>query len=65
MARSLNSKGREELASLKQRVHRQNALGRIDPWDAVQLIEKIDDLDAFIVQMNEKDQDGKEDIFSV
>lgn len=65
MARSLNSKGREELRSFKTRVQRQLALDRIEQDEAEWLIAKINEIDAFVVTLNEKDQPGKEDIFSV
>ena len=65
MARSLNTRGREELASLRRRVQRQVALERVEPTDGQALIQKIDELDAMIIKTNEKDQPGKESYFSV
>lgn len=65
MARSLNTKGREELAQLKRRVIRQESLGRIDPVDADKLIKMIHELDAQIIKTNEVDQHNKENLFNV
>ena len=64
MARSLNTKGREELASLKRRVIRQESLERIHPSDAKKLIDKINELDALIIKTYEIDE-TKESYFSV
>ncbi|QFG08204.1 hypothetical protein PBI_GRETELLYN_66 [Gordonia phage GretelLyn] len=64
MARSLNTKGREELALVRKRVIRQEALGRISAYDARVLLDKINELDALIIKTNEQDQPDKE-TFSV
>ncbi|QXO13719.1 hypothetical protein SEA_DUMPTRUCK_65 [Gordonia phage DumpTruck] len=64
MARSLNTRGREELDLVRKRVIRQEALGRISSYDARKLKDKINELDALIIETNEKDQPGKE-TFSV
>ncbi|WPH58011.1 hypothetical protein SEA_LUCKYLEO_63 [Gordonia phage LuckyLeo] len=64
MARSLNTKGREELALVRKRVIRQEALGRISYHDARLLLDKINELDALIIKTNEQDQPDKES-FSV
>ncbi|QFG13573.1 hypothetical protein PBI_LAMBO_64 [Gordonia phage Lambo] len=64
MARSLNTKGREELALVRKRVIRQEALGRISAHDARVLLDKINELDALIIKTNEQDQPDKE-TFSV
>lgn len=64
MARSINTKGREELASLKRRVIRQESLERIHPSDAKKLIDKINELDALIIKTCEIDE-NKESYFSV
>lgn len=64
MARSLNDKGREELDALLKRVNRQHALSRITTEDQRKLVDKINELDALIIQTNEVNPDDKES-FSV
>lgn len=64
MARSLNDKGREELDALLKRVNRQHALRRITTEDQRKLVDKINELDALIIQTNEVNPDDKES-FSV
>jgi len=65
MARSLNTKGREELAVLRRRVVRQQSLERIHPADARKLIEKIDELDALIIKTYEIDENNQQESFNV
>lgn len=65
MARSLNTKGREELAALRRRVVRQQSLERIHPVDAKKLIEKIDELDALIIKTYEVDENNQQESFNV
>lgn len=64
MALSLNTKGRQELASLRKRVQRQIQLDRIHPSDGAKLIKMIDELDAAIIKTEEVDP-KKESLFSV
>lgn len=56
MAGSLKTIGLEELSRLRKRVLRQHQLGRISRGDKENLIEKMDDVEAYIVKMRE----GKE-----
>ena len=65
MARSLNTKGREELAVLRRRVVCQQSLERIHPADARKLIEKIDELDALIIKTYEIDENNQQESFNV
>ena len=59
MARSLQSRGLEELASLKKRVNRQHSLERISRQDRDILVAYIDDVEAKIIGMDEKqERDG-------
>lgn len=55
MARSLQSKGIEDLEAVKQRAMRQRALGRASREDCDWIVDKLDELIAFIVTMPEKD----------
>lgn len=56
MAGSLKTLGLEELSRLKKRVLRQHQLGRISRGDKENLVDKLDDVEAYIVKMKE----GKE-----
>lgn len=56
MAGSLKTLGMEELFRLRKRVLRQHQLGRITRGDRENLVTKIDDIEAYIVNMKE----GKE-----
>ena len=56
MARSLKDAGMEELSGLKRRVNRQHALQRIHRSDRDELVELIDQIEAKIVSMDEKEE---------
>lgn len=61
MARSIKTRGASELMSLKRRVIRQYALGRIYKTDHDRLIGDIDKLEAYIVNMRELNEQGQEE----
>lgn len=56
MARSLKDAGLEELLALKKRVNRQHALERIPRSSRDDLIDMIDGLETYIVNMDEKQE---------
>jgi hypothetical protein len=53
MVARLKDRGRDDLATFRARVLRLAALGRIAKSDADHLVEKVDELDAFIIKMSE------------
>jgi len=53
MAGSLKTMGLEELSKLRKRVLRQHSLGRITRGDKDNLVEKLDDVEAYIIKMRE------------
>jgi hypothetical protein len=53
MVARLKERGRDELASFRARVLRLAALGRISKYDADFIVERIDELDAFVIKMHE------------
>jgi hypothetical protein len=53
MVARLKDRGREDLAIFRARVLRLAGLGRISKGDASYLVDKVDELDAFIIRMNE------------
>ena len=53
MAGNLKTLGLEELNRLKRRVLRQHQLGRISRGDKDLLVDKLDDVEAFIIRMRE------------
>jgi hypothetical protein len=53
MVARLKERGRDDLAGLRARVLRLAALGRIAKGDADHIVDKIDELDAFIIKMYE------------
>lgn len=55
MARSLKTRGLEELGQLKRRVNRQHSLGRIGMADRDFLNDHIDQIEARIIRMDEKE----------
>ena len=61
MAKSLKTRGLDELLILKRRVNRQLGLGRISVVDADFLIEHVNEIEARIISMNEKNEDGEEE----
>ncbi|QSL67820.1 hypothetical protein [Nocardia phage P3.1] len=61
MARSLKSRGLEELRTLRRRVERQYALGRILRSDREFLVKHLDEVEARITKMSEKNENGMEE----
>lgn len=55
MARGLKSLGMEELGRLKRRVNRQYSLERITKPDKDFIVQRIDEIEARIVSMSEKE----------
>jgi hypothetical protein len=53
MVARLKDRGRDDLATFRARVLRLAALGRISKSDADHIVERIDELDAFIIKMSE------------
>jgi len=53
MARGLKTLGLLELAALSKRVKRQLALGRIGSRDAIYITERLNEVEARIVEMRE------------
>lgn len=56
MARSIKDAGLEELGSIKKRVNRQHTLERISRSTRDDLIDMIDELETYIVNMDEKQE---------
>lgn len=61
MARTLKSKGLEELRSLNRRIDRQYKLGRIGKKDWTNLISHGKAMEAIIVNMTEINEHGEEE----
>jgi hypothetical protein len=61
MAATLKSRGLMELSSLRRRVERQRALGRITGPDKVYLLYRIDEIEARIIEMHETNAEGEEE----
>lgn len=55
MARSLKTRGLEELGALKKRVNRQHLLGRIARSDRDALNALMDQIESHIIRMPEKE----------
>lgn len=53
MVARLKERGRDELASFRARVLRLAALNRISKGDADHIVARIDELDAFVIKMQE------------
>ncbi len=60
MARGLKTLGLEELDAFRKRVIRQRGLKRISRPDSEWILARVDELEARIVMMEEKDN-GEED----
>lgn len=58
--RSLKDVGMAEVAALRRRARRQLALGRALPEDVRYIVERLDQIEARIVSMQEFDEYGKE-----
>lgn len=56
MARSLKSRGVEDLKNVRQRAERQHALGRIGVHDRDEIVSRINKLIKHIVEMEEIDE---------
>lgn len=61
MARTLKSKGLEELRSLNRRIDRQYRLGRIGKKDWANLISHGKTMESIIVNMIELNEQGEEE----
>lgn len=61
MARSLKTRGLNDLHALRARTLRQRALGRIALADAEYLTERLDEMEARIVTMREQNENGEEE----
>jgi len=59
--RSIKVRGWEDLDRLKGRVKRVYSLGRIDKPTYLELSQRIDDLEAYIVNMRELNEQGEEE----
>lgn len=61
MARTLKTKGMEEVKSLKNRINRQYRLGRIGKKDWTSLFNNISEIEATITKMTELNEQGEEE----
>lgn len=59
MARSVKDAGMEELSALKKRVNRQHALERIHRNQRDDLVEMIENLEVYIVEVLDEKQEKK------
>ena len=53
MVARLKDRGRDDLATFRARVLRLAALGRISKGDADHIVARVDELDAYIIKMQE------------
>jgi hypothetical protein len=58
MALPLKTAGMAELSALRKRVKRQQAMERIDPQPASQILEHINQIESIIQAMREEGEDG-------
>lgn len=58
--RALKDVGVAEVSALRRRVRRLLALERVFPADAEYIVDRLDQIEARIVQMTETDEYGKE-----
>lgn len=56
MVKAIKYRAPKELGSLRKRVLRVQALGRVSPADADKVIKKIDDLEKTIDRIEEKEE---------
>lgn len=63
MAKSLKINGMNELVALRNRVKRQYGYGRITKADADYLVTRLNEVEAKIVNMQEKSPDLPEESF--
>lgn len=61
MARTLKTRGMQELNALRNRVRRQRALGRIDETTSRKLEEHCGEMEAIIVNCRELNELGEEE----
>lgn len=61
MARTLKTKGLEELRALRNRARRQQGLGRIGAADAEFIVSHLNAVEARIISMRENNENGKEE----
>jgi hypothetical protein len=61
MAHGLKTNGLDTLEDFRKRVKRQYALRRIDRHDHDVLLDKVDDLAAYVLRMNEVDPKLEDD----
>lgn len=61
MTRPLKDVGVREVATLRRRTRRLLALGRVFPADAAYIVERLDEIEARIVQMKEINEYGEEE----
>lgn len=61
MARTLKTRGMEELNALRNRGRRQRALGRIDAQTAARLDELLAEVETLIVNCRELNEQGEEE----
>lgn len=59
--RTLKDVGMSEVATLRRRVRRQLAMGRIFPEDAAYIVRRLDEVESRIVQMRETNEFGEEE----
>jgi hypothetical protein len=57
MARSLSTRGVEELTSVRNRAIRQHMLGRISAPDKEWVVERVEEVIAYIARINETGPD--------
>ncbi len=57
--RPLKTQGRAELETLRNRAGRQFGMGRITEPDYLYIRERLDEIDARIVEMEEINEDGR------
>jgi hypothetical protein len=58
MALPLKTAGMAELSALRKRVKRQQAMERIDPQPATEILTHIDQIESIIQTMREEGEDG-------
>lgn len=62
MARTLKTKGLEELDALRRRARRQQGLGRIGSKDAEYIVTRLNEVEARIISMTEENENGMEEV---
>lgn len=61
MARTLKTRGMQELNALRNRVRRQHALGRIGKVTAFNLVDLLNKAEAIILSCRELNENGEEE----